>query len=138
MKGLFVDTSAWYPLADGAHPDHRRLARPLRAKVHQGAEIVTTNIVVAEAHALLIRRVGRRAGLAFLRAVRKAPTRIEYVTPEREAAAIRNWIERFSDQPFSLADAASFVVMAELGIREALTLDHHFMTAGFITLPARC
>lgn len=35
------------------------------------------------------------------------------------------------------ADAASFVVMSELGIREALTLDRHFTVAGFITLPAR-
>ena len=35
------------------------------------------------------------------------------------------------------ADAASLVVMTELGIREVLTLDQHFTVAGFITLPAR-
>lgn len=99
--------------------------------------IVTTNVVVAEAHALLLRRVGRRAALAFLQLVRQSPNQVEYITPEREEAAIGNWIERFSDQPFSLADAASFVVMTELGIQEALTLDHHFTVAGFITLPAR-
>jgi len=138
VKGLFVDTSAWYPLANDRHPDHRAFARRLRAGVRRGARIVTTNIVVAEAHALLIGRAGLHAASAFLKAVREAPTQVEYITPEREEAAIGNWIERFSDQPFSLADAASFVVMAELGIREALTLDHHFMTAGFITLPARC
>ncbi len=137
MKGLFVDTSAWYPLADRAHPSHEALARTLRARVRQGATIVTTNLVVAETHALLLRRAGRRASLAFLQAVRQTPNQVEYITPEREAAAIGNWIERFSDQPFSLADAASFVVMTELGIREALTLDHHFMTAGFTALPAR-
>jgi len=26
--------------------------------------------------------------------------------------------------------------MTELGIREALTLDHHFVVAGFVALPA--
>ena len=98
---------------------------------------MTTNVVVAEAHALLLRRAGLQAASAFLTAVRAAPTEIEYITPEREEAAIGNWIERFSDQPFSLADAASFVVMTELGIQEALTLDHHFRVAGFIMLPAR-
>ena len=97
---------------------------------------MTTNLVVAETHALLLRRAGLQAASAFLKAVREAPMQIEYITPEREEAAIGNWIERFSDQPFSLADAASFVVMTELGIQEALTLDHHFMAAGFITLPA--
>ena len=137
MKGLFVDTSAWYPLANRRHPDHQAFADSLHARVRQGVRIVTTNLVVAEAHALLLRRVGRSAALAFLQLVRQSPNHIEYITPEREAAAIGNWIERLSDQPFSLADAASFVVMTELGIQEALTLDHHFMVAGFVTLPAR-
>ncbi len=137
MKGLFVDTSAWYPLADRAHPDHEALARTLLTRVRQGTTIVTTNLVVAETHALLLRRAGRRAAFAFLQPVRQSPNQVEYITAERETAAIRNWIERFSDQPFSLADATSFVVMTELGIREALTLDHHFMTAGFTALPAR-
>lgn len=136
MNGLFVDTSAWYPLANDRHPDHRAFAQSLRTRVRQGASIVTTNLVIAETHALLLRRAGPRAASACLKAVREAPTQIEYITPEREEAAIGNWIERFSDQPFSLADAASFVVMTELGIQEALTLDHHFKVAGFITLPA--
>ena len=137
MKDLFVDTSAWYPLADRAHRDHDLLAGTLRERLRQGARIVTTNVVVAETHALLLRRAGHRAALAFLKAVRQAPNQIEYITPERETDAIsRLWIERFSDQPFSLADAGSFVVMSELRIREALTLDHHFTVAGFVALPA--
>ena len=94
-------------------------------------------MVVAETHALLLHRSGHRAALAFLKAVRQAPNRIEYISPERETDAISRWIERFSDQPFSLADAASFAVMSELGIRDALTLDHHFTIAGFVALPAR-
>ena len=137
MKDLFVDTSAWYPLADRAHRDHDLLARTLRERLRQGARIVTTNVVVAETHALLRRRAGHRAALAFLKAVRQVPNRVEYVTPERETDAISRWVERFSDQPFSLADAASFAVMSELGIREALTLDHHFTVAGFVVLPVR-
>ena len=122
-------------MADRAHADHTLLARTLRERIGQGARIVTTNLVVAETHVLLLRRAGHRAALAFLKAVRRAPNRIEYITPEREDDAIRRWLERFSDQRFSLADACSFGVMTELGIPEALTLDHHFAVAGFITLP---
>lgn len=135
MKGLFVDTSAWYPLADRAHADHDVLARTLRERIGQGARIVTTNLVVAETHALLLRRAGLGAALAFLKAVRQAPNRIEHVSPERVDDAIRRWLERFSDQPLSLADVCSFVVMTELGIQEALTLDRHFAVAGFVALP---
>ena len=135
MKGLFVDTSAWYPLVNAAHRDHDVLAGELRQQIRSGAQLVTTNLVVAETHALLLRRAERHAALAFLESVSQSPNRIETITPERTATAIGGWIEPFADQPFSLTDAASFAVMTELGIREALTLDGHFAAAGFVVLP---
>jgi predicted nucleic acid-binding protein len=39
-----------------------------------------------------------------------------------------------SDKYWSLTDCISFVVMQEHGLTEALTADHHFKQAGFITL----
>jgi len=42
---------------------------------------------------------------------------------------------RFDDQPCSLADAVSFAVMKQRGIRDALTLDRHFGIAGFTVIP---
>lgn len=137
MKGLFVDTGAWYPIADRAHRDHEPMVATLREQLRQGARIVTTNMIVAETHALLLRRAGHRAALTFLKAVRQAPIQVEYITPERETDAVVRWIERFADQALSLTDACSFVVMTELGIREALTLDHHFAIAGFVVVPPR-
>ena len=131
---LFVDTSAWYPLADSSHSDHEPLAAALRARVHAGARIVTTNLVLAETHALLLRRAGREVALTFARRVRQPPNSVEYSTAERETVAFSDWLERFDDQHFSLADAVSFVVMTELEIREALALDQHFATAGFIVV----
>ncbi|WP_428276155.1 type II toxin-antitoxin system VapC family toxin [Candidatus Palauibacter sp.] len=134
---MFVDTSAWYPLADVAHPDHAAIAEALRVRARQGVSVVTSNLVVAETHALLLRRAGRHVALAFLDAVRQPPNRIEPATPEREDVAVDEWIRRFGDQDFSLADAASFAIMSELGIEEALTLDRHFGTAGFVMVPGR-
>jgi predicted nucleic acid-binding protein len=135
-RELFVDASAWYPLAVTSHPDHAVLREALRGRVGSGAQIVTTNLVVAEAHALLVRRVGIQAGLAFLRQIRQPPIVVVEHTIELESRAVAGWLDRFSDQRFSLADAVSFVTMAERGIREALTLDRHFATAGFVMVPA--
>ncbi len=137
MTPLFVDTSAWYPLADAGHPDHERVAEALRNRIRDGADIVTTNLVVAETQVLLLRRAGRTAAMNFLDAIRQPPNRIEYATPEREEAAISRWLRRYTDQRFSLADAVSFVVMEELGISDALTLDRHFAAAGFVMVPGR-
>ena len=38
------------------------------------------------------------------------------------------------DKEWSLTDCISFEVMAELGLTEALTADHHFEQAGFRAL----
>ena len=133
---LFVDTSAWYALALPKDSAHARLARVLRERVSQGVRIVTTNLIVAETHALLLRRVGRGTAETFARVVRASPNLVVTSTPELEAAALDEWIGRFEDQDFSLIDAVSFAVMAERGIREALTQDRHFATAGFVVVPA--
>lgn len=133
---LFVDTSAWFPLAVRGHPDHARLAAALRQRRRAGARVLTTNLVVAETHALLLRRIHRAAALAFLRQVALAGELVVSSTPELELRAREDWLERFSDQDFSLADAVSFVVMTERGIREGLTLDRHFAAAGFVMVPA--
>lgn len=135
MTRLFVDTSAWYPLADAGHPDHDPVVDELRSRILGGARIVTTNMVVAETHVLLLRRAGRPAAMAFLESVHQTPNQVEYATAERVATAITGWLDVFADQSFSLADAVSFAVMDELGIREALTLDRHFATAGFVMVP---
>jgi hypothetical protein len=132
---LFVDTSAWYPLAAAGHPDHAALARALRARVAEGVRIVTTNLVVAETHALLLRRAGRLAALRFVREVRREPLLVEPSTADLEVRAAEEWLVRFEDQDFSLTDAVSFAVMSARGITEALTLDRHFSAAGFTVVP---
>jgi predicted nucleic acid-binding protein len=132
---LFVDASAWYPLARPDLPDHERLAQALDQAVRRGIRVVTTNLIVAEAHALLLRRPSREVALGFLQAVREPPNVVVTSTPALEAAAIAQWLERYEDQDFSFADAVSFAVMAERGIQEALTLDRHFGAAGFRMVP---
>ena len=112
---LFVDTSAWYPAVVRNHPDHRRVAAALTRAVKQGKRVVTTNLVVAETHALLLRRVNAAVALAFARTVRLPPNLVVTSDPDLEAVALGDWLERFSDQEFSLTDAVSFAVMARAG-----------------------
>jgi len=132
---LFVDTSAWYPLLVAGHPDHATLASALRAAVDERHRVVTTNLVVAETHALVMRRAVRAPALAFARTVDMAPNVVVRITREIETAAIRDWLDRYADHDFSLTDAVSFAVMKERGIRDVLTLDNHFVVAGFRALP---
>ena len=132
---LFVDTSAWFPLADPKDRSHAIMASALRSAVQRKRRIVTTNLVVAETHALIMRRFGPAAALGFLKEVVRAPLVVVTSTQEYEEAAQRDWLERYHDQDFSFTDAVSFSVMADRGIREALALDTHFVVAGFTIVP---
>jgi predicted nucleic acid-binding protein len=132
---LFVDTSAWYVLALSSAPQHRKASDALRHRVQRGGRIVTTNLIVAETHALLLRRTTRKVALAFVREVTRAPNIVVASSAEYEELAVMDWLEKFDDQPFSFTDAVSFAVMSDRGIREALALDHHFAVAGFVVIP---
>lgn len=131
MDELFVDTSAWFPLVVRSHPDHDRLSVALRANVERRTRIVTSNLVIAESHALIMRRAGIAAGLRFVQLARASPNVVVSSTAQLEDAAVNNWLTRYPDQPFSMVDAVSFAIMAERGTRAALTLDRHFAIAGY-------
>jgi predicted nucleic acid-binding protein len=133
---LFVDTSGWFPLVDNENPAHDRVAQALRNSVQKKRRIVTTNLVIAETHALIMRRIHRTAAIAFLREVSRAPNIVISSTPEYEAAAEADWLSRYTDHDFSFTDAVSFAVMSDRNIREALGLDNHFIVAGFSLLPS--
>lgn len=135
MAELFVDTSAWYPLVVRSHPQHGALANGLRAAVRAGTRVVTTNLIVAETHALLLRRTSRETALAYVRGAALPPNLVVWSSAALEGAAVGGWLERYRDQDFSYTDAVSFAVMAERRIEAALTLDHHFAAAGFRVLP---
>jgi uncharacterized protein len=97
--------------------------------------MVTTNLVIAEAHALIRRSGGHERAMLFLDSLRTT-TRVErvYSDSELELRAER-LLEQYKDQAFSFADAVSFVVMRERDISQAFTFDHHFLIAGFTRIP---
>ena len=75
--------------------------------------------------------MGRETKLEFVQTVDNAPNVVVRRTRELESAAERNWLARYSDHDFSLTDVVSFAVMTERRIRQALSLDQHFVVAGF-------
>ncbi len=136
MAEVFVDTSAWYPVVVANHPDHAAVAGAVQEALTAGTRLVTTNLVVAETHALLLHRTGREHALAFVRAVTEPSTVVVPSSSELEHVAVKDWLASYDDQNFSLADAVSFAVMKRRGITRAIALDAHFAAAGFESAPS--
>ena len=97
---------------------------------------MTTNYVLTELVALLSAR-SRFSRLQILRGVdsiQQSPRfQIFHITPELHEEAFQ-LLQARPDKNWSWVDAASFVVMRQNQITQALTTDHHFEQAGFEAL----
>ena len=134
MRTLFADSGHWIALLHPRDQMHER-AKVVAAGLESVA-IVTTQMVLAEALNHLSGEGERLRNLAvqMVRALQDNPD-VEIV-PQTDAqfkAAVERYAAR-SDQKWSLTDCASFLVMAERNISEALAYDRDFEQAGFVAL----
>ncbi|MYD52959.1 MAG: type II toxin-antitoxin system VapC family toxin [Chloroflexi bacterium] len=134
MAALFADSGYWIALIDSRDQLHSR-ARAASARLND-SEIVTTQMALVETLASQAGS-GERARLAATRLVERLvqSPRVEII-PQTDAqfqAAFERYAAR-PDQRWSLTDCASFIVMEERGISEALAYDRDFEQAGFTAL----
>ena len=130
----FVDTAAYYALADADDANHPSARVILTQLWTERWRLVTTNFVLAEIHALVLHRLGRTPALRALSNIRSSPaTQIVRVTAADE---VRAWaiITQYTDKLFSYTDATSFAVMERLGLTQVFTFDRDFTQYGFIQL----
>jgi len=135
-KQVFIDTAGWANLFLRTDSHHRQANEWFLQARQQNWQMVTTNYVVLELVSLLNRplRVPRPPLFNYVEGVRTAPyVTLIHIDAATDAAA---WtlLKNREDKPWSLVDATSFIIMQQLGIREALTTDHHFEQANFIRL----
>ena len=98
--------------------------------------MVTTNYVMIELVALLTSplRLPRKRIIAVIDGIRTSPY---FEVIQVDTVLDKNaWqlLKQRPDKEWSLVDCASFVVMQQRGIVEALITDHHFEQAGFVRL----
>jgi uncharacterized protein len=134
MRKVFVDAAYWVALLNPQDSLHRRCIT-LSESLGQ-CEFITTEMVLTEVLNFFAKRgTGpRRACADFVRQLRDdANTGITPQTSAQFDDALQLYSER-RDKSWSRTDCASFRVMANEGITEALTFDRHFEQAGFKAL----
>ena len=127
----FVDTSGFYALLVKSDEHHAEAVRWLSEAKAKGVAAVTTDYVVDETVTLLQARGCRHLVAVFLDSILTSKAcRLEWIGEDRFLKA-RTFFLKHDDQGFSFTDCVSFVVMKELGARDALTKDSHFDQVGF-------
>ena len=132
---IFVDTGAWYALADRTDQHHTRAVKKYPALLKQYPHLTTTNLVVAETYILIRRALGYQPAISFLNNLSSSPRITKIYSDTLLEFQAEKILEKYQDQDFSYTDAVSIAAMRELKIGKAFAFDSHFATAGFATIP---
>ena len=131
---LFADAGYWIALWDPGDALHSRataIANNLGASM-----VLTTHMVLVEALNYMARlgEFRRQYAVRMVQTLESSPS-VEIIpqTDVQFRAAFERYAQR-TDQTWSLTDCASFLVMEERGITEALAYDDDFKQAGFVAL----
>ncbi len=131
---VFLDTGFAIALLaprDQYHKNALILANQIR---QNKVKIITSDAVLLEIGAALAKSAYRSAAVKFIDSLR-ADSNVEIVSLDRQLfnSAYQLFRER-TDKEWSLADCASFIIMKERCIVQALAADDHFAQSGFVPL----
>ncbi len=125
-RAVLWDSSAILALLDADDADHPAAVRALEKIAAQNRPAFITNYIEAEAHALLLRKLGRAIALEWL--VSGNLPVIRALPGEEERA--KEILIKHKDKDWSLCDAISFAVMDARSVAAAFSFDRHFRQYG--------
>jgi uncharacterized protein len=134
MRTVFADAGYWIALVN-PDDDLHNLAISVSASL-ASLSLVTSEMVLTEVLNSFSRKGSglRKTTVDLIQDIRTDSTIVVIPqTSERFNQALKLYKERL-DQAWSHTDCASFCIMQEGNILEALTHDRHFEQAGFIAL----
>lgn len=134
MRTVYADTGYWQAMLNPRDDLHEKAVSITRSL--SPLHIVTSEMVLAELLNYFASR-GSDLRIAATKASEaiSADPNITVVPQTRDL--FRRAVERYKARPdknWSLTDCASFLIMEERGIKEALAHDHDFKQAGFRVL----
>jgi predicted nucleic acid-binding protein len=132
VKTVFADTGYWAALLNPKDQLHEKAGQV--STTLGKFRILTTEMVLDELLSALSKVPLRSFAIRGVEAIRSNPN-VEVVpqTSLQFVSAFESY-RSMSDKEWSLTDCASFVLMRERGLTEALAHDHHFEQAGFVAL----
>ena len=131
MSAVFAD--AFYFLAR-LNPGDESHEQAVRVGTQETRPIVTTAWVLTEVADAMSSPANRPAFLRLLETLKSSQdVKIIPATADLFDRGVKLYAER-ADKDWSLTDCISFIVMADEGLADVLTGDHHFEQAGFKAL----
>lgn len=136
MKSLFVDTSAWYAMADRRDADNQACCTFWKSLHRQKLRLYTSDYVLDETITLTLKKLDHSAAIKTGSAIiGSRAIAILTVTSEVRERAWQTF-QRYHDKEYSFTDCTSFELMRQLGIQHVFGTDSDFTHMGFTVVPA--
>ncbi len=128
-RRVFIDTSAFYALADSGDINHERAVKIYNNLLKKRYEFLLSDMVFAETVTLIRRRLGYRASLMFSDTLKEGIAtglfEIIFVTESLFRKSLGLFFQ-IKDRKISFVDATSLTIIKEKGIKKAFAFDVHF------------
>ena len=121
-RSVLWDSSAILALLDADDADHEPAVAVAERIAEEDRPCFVTNYVDVEAHALLLRKLGRALAREWLLSGSLPVVRATSCDEQRA----KEILAQHADQNWSLCDAISFAVMDRIEARTAFSFDRHF------------
>lgn len=128
---LMLDSSALVAIVDKQDTQHLAASRCLSGVKEKRTPILVTSLTIAETHRRLLHhdRIGREGARRFLCSMYDDSINIVRPQEADEQAALA-YLDRYSDQDLTLADAVILAVCHRLGVLRVFTYDWHLTLTG--------
>jgi predicted nucleic acid-binding protein len=131
IRSKFWDTSGWFTLYVKSEEMHKKALEIAEYQIQNKIPFITSDLVIHETMTLFMARKQPKSAIQFWSTFNHSKlVRIEKIDDnqfQKSGDYFCNQIE----QGYSFTDVSSFLVMKELKITSAVTLDKHFVKAGF-------
>ena len=132
MKVVFADTGYWTAVLN---PHDKLHAKSQQVSAGLGKfRLLTTEMVLDELLAALSKVPLRAIAIRGVEAIRANPNVEVVPQTSLQFMSAFDMYRAVTEKEWSLTDCASFKLMRERGVTEALAHDHHFQQAGFVAL----
>ena len=133
-KFLLIDTAYVYALINPRDQWHSKAVRWRKTITAENLPLLTTEFILAEIADGLASITFRQAAVKAIRILQENPlVKIIPASADLFENSLKLYEQR-QDKNWGLTDCASFVVMNENNLTDALTTDEHFRQAGFKAL----
>ncbi len=132
QRGVMLDSSAAFAKLDADDQWHEKAVRGFDLLVQEKRPLYVTSLIIAETHGLISSRLDDLAGIEWLDSLR---TYNVIFHSSQDHSRVLGLLRKTQGKGFPYADAFSFLVMEDLGVRLAFTFDHHFQDYGWEIFP---